>query len=67
MLKDLYTVEVADPPPGWDYSMIDIRHRDIPMDQIGNACAALLQLLNKQLSRAGQPGTAVPPVLVRKC
>ena len=30
----LYTVEVVDPPPGWDDKVIDVRHKNIPADQI---------------------------------
>ncbi len=62
---DLYTVEMVDPPPGWDDKMVEVRHRNIPADQIGHACTALLQLSYGLWLRAGRPGKAAPTVNVR--
>lgn len=60
-----YTVEMVDPPPGWDDRLVAIRHRDIPSEQIGNACSALLELSYELWLRAGKPGLAAPTVTVR--
>ena len=65
-MKDLYTVEITDPPPGWDDRDVDVRHREITSDQIGFACSALLKLSHNLWLRAGISGTAVPVVSVRK-
>ena len=62
----LYTVEVVDPPPGWDDKLIDVRHRNIPADQIGSACRSLLELSYRQWLSAGRPGNATPSVVVKR-
>ena len=66
-LKELYTVEVVDPPPGWDDKMVEVRHRNIPYDQIGHACAALLDIMHRLTMRLlTKPGHVTPTVTVRR-
>ncbi len=65
--RALYTVEMVDPPPGWDDRLVEIRHRRIPVDHIGQACSALLELSHELWLRAGSPGKAAPAVMVRAC
>ena len=65
-MNQLYTVEMVDPPPGWNDTMIDVRHRKIPADRIENACIALLRLSYDLWLQAGKPGTAAPSVTVRR-
>ena len=64
MISTLYTVEMVDPPPGWDDKLVEVRHRNIPVDQIGHACSALLQLSHELWLGAGRPGKAAPGVTV---
>ena len=63
-MKDAYTADVLDPPPGWDDDAIEIRHRNIPSDQIENVVQALLIRSRKLWLRAGCPGKAAPVVTV---
>ena len=65
-MRTLYTVEMVDPPPGWDDKMVDVRHRKLTADQIGHACSALLKLSYELWLRAGRPGKAAPSVTVRQ-
>ena len=65
-LKELYTVEVVDPPPGWDDKMVEVRHRNIPSDQIGHACSALLDMMHRLTLRMQKPGHVTPTVTVRR-
>ena len=60
----LYTVEMVDPPPGWDDKMIEVRHRKIPVEQIGIACSVLLSVSRALWLKAGKPGKAAPTVRV---
>ena len=60
-----YTVEVTDPPPGWDDRDVEIRHRLIPADQLANACGALLDASYRLWIKADKPGKAAPTVTVR--
>ena len=60
-----YTVEITDPPPGWDDRDVEVRHRLIGRDQIEQACTALLGMSYKLWLKAGRPGTAAPAVTIR--
>jgi len=62
----VFTVEIADPPPGWSEEVVDVRHRNIPADRIGHACSALLKLSYEFWLRAGRPGKAAPAVVVSR-
>jgi len=62
----MFTVDVPDPPPGWDDRKIQVRHRNIPYDQIGHAVATLLELSYKLWLKAGCPGKAAPTVRVSR-
>jgi hypothetical protein len=53
-----YTAEIADPPPGWNGEIVDVRHQNIPADQIGHACSALLKLSYEFWLRAERSGNA---------
>ena len=65
-LKELYTVEVVDPPPGWKDSDVEVRHREIPYDQIGHACVALLNIAEGLWRKSHNPGHVTPTVVVSK-
>ena len=63
-MRDTYTADVLDPPLGWDDSAIELRHHDIPGDQVGNVVQALLANAHRLWLQAGQPGKAAPAVTV---
>jgi hypothetical protein len=60
----LYTVEMVDPPPGWDDKMIEVRHRRIPVEKVGIACSEFLRISHELWLKAGRPGKAAPTVRV---
>ena len=42
--EEKYSVEVVNPPPGWDDVTVAIRHRNVGVDQVGHAAVSLLKL-----------------------
>tara|TARA_B100000029_G_scaffold299576_1_gene292519 strand:+ start:268 stop:564 length:297 start_codon:yes stop_codon:yes gene_type:complete len=64
-VQDKFTVEMVDPPKGWDDRQVDVRHRDISSDQIENAVTALLKLAHHCWVASGCEGR-IPSVTVYK-
>ena len=60
-----FTVEVTDPPPGWNDRDVEVRHRLIPRDQLELASYTLLRMAHVLWIKAGRPGKAAPSVRVR--
>ena len=63
-VHDRFSVEMVDPPIGWDDRQVEVRHRDISVDQVGDAVAALLNLAHNCWISNGRVGRA-PSVTVR--
>ena len=64
-VHDRFSVEMVDPPVGWDDRQVEVRHRDINENQIGDAVTALLNLAYRCWISNGSKGHA-PSVTVRK-
>lgn len=64
-IRDRYTVDILDPPAGWDDRKIEIRHRNIEDDQVGPAVLVLLAAAER-LWRQSKAPTRAPTVTVRR-
>jgi hypothetical protein len=61
---DKFTVDVLDPPPGWNDANILVRRFSISEDKVGHVSLVLLQLAKKLWIQHGRVGSE-PVVTVR--
>ena len=52
--EERYCVEVVNPPPGWNDVPVEIRHRNVGVNQVGHVAVALLKLAHSCWRTSGQ-------------